>query len=67
MTHVPGISPNISEAIWRKSSHSGGQGDCVEVAEGIPAHMPVRDSKSADGPVIVFGRHAWQAFMVHLT
>lgn len=33
---------------WRKSSHSGGNGQCVEVAD----FGAVRDSKNAGGPVI---------------
>jgi hypothetical protein len=32
---------------WRKSSYTGNQGDCVEVAHTL-AH--VRDSKQPDGP-----------------
>ncbi|MFG2989921.1 DUF397 domain-containing protein [Streptomyces sp. NPDC048257] len=53
-------------AIWRTSSHSGGQGDCVEVANNIPGLIPVRDSKRPAGPVIGFDPHAWQAFVAHL-
>jgi hypothetical protein len=39
---------------WRKSTRSGGGENCVEVAE-VGA---VRDSKNADGPVIVPGHAA---------
>ncbi|MET8215693.1 DUF397 domain-containing protein [Streptomyces hirsutus] len=53
-------------AIWRRSSHSGGQGDCLELALDIPALAPVRDSKAPAGPVIVFGRDAWRVFLTHL-
>ncbi|MFH8554390.1 DUF397 domain-containing protein, partial [Streptomyces celluloflavus] len=28
-------SPNLTGAIWRKSSYSGGQDECVEVADGF--------------------------------
>lgn len=34
---------------WRKSSHSGSQSNCVEVARRLDA---LRDSKNADGPVL---------------
>lgn len=48
---------------WRKSSYSNGQGDCVEVADGLPGVMPVRDSKDPDGPALVFPAEAWSAFI----
>ncbi len=53
-------------ANWRKSSYSGGDGgeDCLEVADGVPGVVPVRDSKlGAGGPVIVVGPAAWTAFL----
>jgi hypothetical protein len=65
MSHEPGISPSI-EAVWRTSSYSGGQGDCVEVADNIPTLVPVRDSKRPCGPVIAFTPHAWRTFISHL-
>lgn len=35
---------------WRKSSYSGGgNGECLEVADGHPV-VPVRDSKRPQGP-----------------
>ncbi|MFJ8884171.1 DUF397 domain-containing protein [Streptomyces sp. NPDC102402] len=51
-------------AAWRKSSYSGSTGgECVEVADGCAASVPVRDSKNPDGPVLVLGADAWQAFV----
>ncbi|WP_420033589.1 DUF397 domain-containing protein [Streptomyces sp. cg28] len=51
-------------AHWRKSTYSNGEGgDCVEVADNIAGVVPVRDSKVADGAVIVIGADAWQAFI----
>lgn len=48
---------------WRKSSHSGGNGntDCVEVAFS-PVVVGVRDSKNVEGSMLVFGPSAWRAF-----
>ena len=66
MSHKPGISPNPPEAVWRTSSYSGGQGDCVEVADNIPAFIPVRDSKRPTGPALAFSPSAWSAFVDHL-
>ncbi|MEU9617519.1 DUF397 domain-containing protein [Streptomyces sp. NPDC088251] len=47
-----------------KSSYSGGNAgqECVEVARNIPRTIAVRDSKRPDGPVIVLGPAAWDAF-----
>ncbi|WP_326723509.1 DUF397 domain-containing protein [Streptomyces sp. NBC_00243] len=60
-------SPVLAEAIWRVSSYSGGQGECVEVADNIPTLIPVRDSKRPAGPVIAFAPHAWHTFIAHLS
>lgn len=57
---------DLTEAIWVKSSYSGGQGECLELAHDVPALAPVRDSKDPSGPVIPFGRAAWGAFVAHL-
>lgn len=46
---------------WRKSSHSSGQGACVEVAD-LRAVIAVRDSKDPDGPKLVFPAAGWQVF-----
>ncbi|MFF7632557.1 DUF397 domain-containing protein [Kitasatospora sp. NPDC008050] len=49
---------------WRKSSYSNGQGgDCVEVADGLRASVPVRDSKDPEGPALTFPAGAWSAFV----
>ncbi|MFF2405838.1 DUF397 domain-containing protein [Streptomyces sp. NPDC058092] len=53
----------MTQAAWRTSSYSGGQGDCVEIATNLPHLVPVRDSKRPAGPVIGFGQGAWQAFV----
>ncbi|MEU1125493.1 DUF397 domain-containing protein [Streptomyces sp. NPDC005899] len=57
----------LSPAIWRKSSYSGGSGgDCLEVADGLPHVVPVRDSKLIDGPALAFRTGAWAAFIAGL-
>ncbi|MEU0337097.1 DUF397 domain-containing protein [Streptomyces sp. NPDC006193] len=55
MTEV--VSP-----FW-KSSHSGQENACVEVAETAPGGRAVRDSKQDDGPVLTVSREGWQAFL----
>ncbi|MEU3089869.1 DUF397 domain-containing protein [Streptomyces massasporeus] len=57
-------SPDLLTARWRKSSYSGSTGgDCVEVAEGFPGAIPVRDSKNPTGPALLIRPDAWRAFM----
>ncbi|MDH6579822.1 DUF397 domain-containing protein [Kitasatospora sp. MAP5-34] len=51
------------EAVWRKSTYSNGQGECIEAADGLTAIVPVRDSKDPDGPALVFPAAAWSAFV----
>jgi Domain of unknown function (DUF397) len=57
---MPTLDPTRAE--WRKSTRSGGQGNCVEVAD-TPAAIGVRDSKDPSGPVLVFARSEWQTFV----
>ncbi|PAZ13337.1 DUF397 domain-containing protein [Streptomyces sp. SA15] len=65
MRNIPEYDPNT--AIWHKSSYSGGGGDdCLEVADGHPAVVPVRDSKNPLGPKLVFRPDAWTAFVENL-
>jgi Domain of unknown function (DUF397) len=57
-------SIDFSDALWRKSSYSNGQANCVETAA-IRQHsrlVAVRDSKAPAGPVLTFLPSAWQQF-----
>lgn len=38
----------------------------MEVAEGFPVVVPVRDSKAPRGPVLCFGTASWRAFIGEL-
>lgn len=50
---------------WRKSSYSGYNGNCVEVADLGADRIGVRDSKAGAGsPVLGFSRSDWAAFLV---
>ncbi len=48
---------------WRKSSYSGDQGNCVEVAALPDGGHAVRDSKDPNGPVLQFTADEWASFM----
>jgi hypothetical protein len=55
---------DLSNARWHKSSYSNGEGgNCVEVADGVPGVVPVRDSKVPGGPVLLIGAAAWTEFI----
>ncbi|MEU3960563.1 DUF397 domain-containing protein [Streptomyces buecherae] len=57
-------TPELSAAMWRKSSYSGDDGgNCVEVAPGFAGVVPVRDSKDPNGPALAFSSSAWSAFV----
>jgi hypothetical protein len=43
---------DLARALWRKSTSSGGNGRCVEIAD-LSAAAAVRDSKDPDGPTLV--------------
>lgn len=64
---MAGIPVDLSKARWRRSSRSNGDGGyCVEVADGLPGVVPVRDSKVQDGPVLLFRSPAWTAFVAEV-
>ncbi|WP_330304456.1 MULTISPECIES: DUF397 domain-containing protein [unclassified Streptomyces] len=55
---------DLSTAQWRKSTYSDDNGgDCVEVADGVPGIVPVRDSKVQAGPVLLISPAAWAEFI----
>ena len=65
--------------VWRKSSYSGGNGECVEVGwrkstysgeaggcvevAAAASGVAVRDSKYRTGPTLSFPQGAWRAFV----
>jgi hypothetical protein len=51
------------ESPYRKSSYSGQQSNCVEVAATADGGRAVRDSKDQAGPSLRFAPEAWSAFV----
>ncbi|KIR65500.1 DUF397 domain-containing protein [Micromonospora harpali] len=58
---TPTTSAALATARWRKSSRSGDEGACVEMAV-VPGAVAVRDSKDPTGPALLFPPTAWAAF-----
>ncbi|SDT68494.1 DUF397 domain-containing protein [Actinoplanes derwentensis] len=55
---------DLSDAQWRKSSRSGGDGgNCVEVATDMQGVVAVRDTKGRDGGTLLFTPAGWRAFI----
>ncbi|WP_082114814.1 DUF397 domain-containing protein [Lentzea aerocolonigenes] len=50
---------------WRKSSYSGSQENCVEVAL-TTSHAGVRDSKHTSGPALLFSLSAFRTFLTRV-
>ncbi len=57
---------SLDGAVWHKSSYSGTQGNCVEVARNLPGVVAVRDSKNPDGPKLIVSSAEWRAFVCGL-
>ena len=57
-------SVDFSDVLWRKSSYSNGQANCVETAViGRDGRLvAVRDSKAPAGPVLTFLPWTWERF-----
>jgi hypothetical protein len=53
----------LGGAVWAKSSRSGNNGNCVEVAFLGEGRVALRDSKDPEGPVLRFTRGEWSAFV----
>jgi len=64
---MPTPGTDLSTVAWRKSSYSNANGgDCVEVADGYPGIVPVRDSKDPQGPALTFTPTAWTTFIASI-
>lgn len=56
-------SAGESSGPWRKSSWSGVNGDCIEVAGLTGATIRIRDSKNPNGAMLSFSASEWNVFI----
>ncbi|WP_399088662.1 DUF397 domain-containing protein [Streptomyces sp. BBFR2] len=59
------MHPEIT-TLFRKSSYSNQEGNCVEVARTSTDGRAVRDSKRAAGPHLTFTASSWDTFVQNL-
>ncbi|MBU3863557.1 DUF397 domain-containing protein [Streptomyces sp. 4503] len=52
--------------VFRKSSYSGGEEECVEVATNLPGTVAIRDSKNPGGPILRCAPATWVEFQAAL-
>ncbi|MFB6533075.1 DUF397 domain-containing protein [Streptomyces noursei] len=57
------MNTDLTGAVWKKSSYSGDNSQCVEVAHNLPGIVPVRDSKDPEGPALIFSSASFSAFV----
>ncbi|GGL45117.1 DUF397 domain-containing protein [Nocardia jinanensis] len=57
------MTDDLAGARWFKSSHSGPDRECVEVAHFTGGVVGVRDSKRRTGPALIFCATAWDEFL----
>lgn len=62
MIESKGMRIDLTTAQWFKSSKSGGNDSCVEVAF-VDEAIAVRDSKNPTGAALIYTRDEWDAFL----
>ena len=62
-THNGMLADQLANPVWRKSSYSGAQGNCVELTWPDGDLAAVRNSRDPHGPVLVYARGDLAAFL----
>jgi hypothetical protein len=62
MIEIKGLHVDLTTAQWFKSTKSGGNDSCVEVAM-VGDAIAVRDSKNPTGPALIYTSDEWTAFL----
>jgi uncharacterized protein DUF397 len=57
------VTHDLSGAVWRKSTRSGSEGNCVEVATNLPGVVAIRDSKNRAGVTLTLTPAEWTEFI----
>ena len=53
----------LAAVTWRKSTHSGQLGNCVEAASLDSGEVALRNSRFPSGPALIFSRDELAAFL----
>ncbi|RAY10810.1 hypothetical protein DPM19_33655 [Actinomadura craniellae] len=57
--------PDPAQPTWRKSTHSGGGNECIELAD-LGDTIAIRDSKNPEGPLLHLTPGEADAFLAEL-
>ncbi|GAV45910.1 DUF397 domain-containing protein [Streptomyces acidiscabies] len=57
------MKPATTPLTWVKSSYSGHNDNCVEIATLPDGNRALRDSKNPTGPKLTFPRTTWADFL----
>ena len=60
------LAAQLADAVWRKSTYSNPNGECVETAMLSSGDVAVRDSKHASGPVLIISPAQWRALLAQV-
>ena len=55
--------PYLRDAVWFKSSASGGNGGCLEAAFLRGGSVAIRDNEDLGNPPFVVSRHVWECWL----
>jgi len=53
---------DLTNSVWRKSPHSAGEGQCVEITDLPDGGIALRDSKNPAFPALRYTAEEWKAF-----
>jgi hypothetical protein len=66
MDNIDNIDNIENNSTWRKATHSGNSGNCVETGVADAGHILVRDTQDRNGMTLAVPADAWQAFTSNL-
>lgn len=57
------LAAQLAGAVWRKSTRSGAQGNCVEIAPLGAGEIAIRNSRDPYGPALIYTSAEMTAFV----